>query len=203
MYIKIEYSFVFSSADWQKFTNLFSNLHENLGIREFRGYADPPTIISVYNAKHWHDTGNPDTIGFGTALIRNAPSNWNKFGIKFFDLSMEFSRFISIGINCQQRIVDMAISLECDREPIKISGEITGAFTITQVLKNSVSEVTPSTKEFEQKFKILLSPPQAQKDFDSLSSKVKEENLPIGVLFIDIDKFKNLNSKYTGIFQRV
>jgi diguanylate cyclase (GGDEF)-like protein len=52
-------------------------------------------------------------------------------------------------------------------------------------------------KELEQKFKILLSEPQEQKDFNEWLHDAKELGYKIGVLFIDIDKFKQLNTKYT------
>jgi diguanylate cyclase (GGDEF)-like protein len=48
-------------------------------------------------------------------------------------------------------------------------------------------------KELEQKFKILLSAAQEKKDFEEWHSTCTT----IGVLFLDIDSFKNLNEKYT------
>jgi diguanylate cyclase (GGDEF)-like protein len=52
-------------------------------------------------------------------------------------------------------------------------------------------------KELEQKFKILLSEPQEQKDFKVWMKKASEFGYKIAVLFIDIDKFKELNNRYT------
>ena len=53
-----------------------------------------------------------------------------------------------------------------------------------------------STKEREQKFKILWSPDQAKKDFDDWSEELKSGRQPIAIGFVDIDYFKALNTKY-------
>jgi diguanylate cyclase (GGDEF)-like protein len=52
-------------------------------------------------------------------------------------------------------------------------------------------------KELEQKFKILLSQPQEQRDFDAWRADIREHASLIGILFIDIDHFKGLNSRHT------
>lgn len=52
-------------------------------------------------------------------------------------------------------------------------------------------------KELEQKFKILLSLSQAQIDFDHWLADARNESLEIAILFLDIDNFKQLNTKYT------
>ena len=59
--------------------------------------------------------------------------------------------------------------------------------------KISVRKPMPQEKELEQSFQILLSKPQEQKDFDNWQANANE----IAILFIDIDKFKDLNTKYT------
>ena len=66
-------------------------------------------------------------------------------------------------------------------------------------LREKVSAQRPLalTKELEQKFKILLSQPQEQKDFDAWCADAGEHPFSIGVLFIDIDNFKALNSRHT------
>lgn len=51
-------------------------------------------------------------------------------------------------------------------------------------------------KEKEQKFKILYSLAQATIDFNSYSSEIDSKG-SIGVLYLDIDKFKLLNERYT------
>lgn len=66
-------------------------------------------------------------------------------------------------------------------------------------LREKVSALRPvvPTKELEQKFKILLSQPQEQKDFDAWRADAVQYSFSIGVLFIDIDHFKEVNSRHT------
>jgi len=52
-------------------------------------------------------------------------------------------------------------------------------------------------KQLEQKFGILLSPQQEEKDFLAWAEDARENLYQISVMFIDIDKFKPLNAKYT------
>jgi len=54
-----------------------------------------------------------------------------------------------------------------------------------------------TTKEYEQKFKILFSPSQARADFEKWADDLKAKSRPLALLFIDIDHFKPLNEKYT------
>ncbi len=53
------------------------------------------------------------------------------------------------------------------------------------------------SKELDQKFKILLSPGQAEKDFADWSQQLSSVNGQITVLFADLDNFKTLNTKYS------
>lgn len=53
-------------------------------------------------------------------------------------------------------------------------------------------------KEREQKFGILLSPGQAERDFDEFLADAKKWDNPIAVLFVDLDHFKALNERWTG-----
>jgi len=53
------------------------------------------------------------------------------------------------------------------------------------------------TKEMDQKFKILLSPDQVKKDFNEWAEKLGPVKGYIAVLFVDLDNFKALNTKYT------
>lgn len=53
------------------------------------------------------------------------------------------------------------------------------------------------TKELDQKFKILLSPGQAEKDFADWSQQLSPVNGQIAVLFADLDNFKTLNTRYS------
>ena len=55
---------------------------------------------------------------------------------------------------------------------------------------------SPIEKEREQKFGIVCSPNQAKRDFDVYTSEPRAE-ASIGVLFVDIDDFKRLNSRFT------
>jgi len=78
--------------------------------------------------------------------------------------------------------------------------EIGQAFSeFVKMLINGIPNLSKGNKELEQKFKILLSPSQEQKDFDLWKIDAEEFKYQIGVLFIDIDNFKELNSKYTEI----
>jgi diguanylate cyclase (GGDEF)-like protein len=52
-------------------------------------------------------------------------------------------------------------------------------------------------KQLEQKFGILLSPPQEEKDFLAWAEGAKENQYQIAVIFVDIDGFGDLNAKYT------
>lgn len=63
-------------------------------------------------------------------------------------------------------------------------------------LRRAMAERQPpaSAKEREQKFGILLSPRQAERDFAEWSAP---GGAPISVLFIDIDGFKALNTRHT------
>lgn len=195
MYTRVEYSVEFISTNWQKLSDLFSELHERLSIREFRGCADPP-VSQEYTRKHWHPNVRHKLDGFGEILITNADVKWKEFEIEFFDSNNKESRFIKLKVNCLNKVIEIVVSLEYDRKPEEICDQIISIFKTKGQSKKKIYESSPSKKELEQKFKILFSEPQARKDFDLLSSKAEEEHFQIGVLFIDIDNFKKLNSKY-------
>ncbi|BFU93916.1 MAG: hypothetical protein NTNFB02_06380 [Nitrospira sp.] len=57
-------------------------------------------------------------------------------------------------------------------------------------------QIAPA-REMDQKFKILLSPGQAEKDFAEWSQQLGSANGQIAVLFADLDNFKALNTKYS------
>jgi diguanylate cyclase (GGDEF)-like protein len=61
--------------------------------------------------------------------------------------------------------------------------------------KKAQPPVSGLTKEREQKFGILLSPAQAERDFLLWERELGGQ--PIGVLYLDIDRFKDLNTKHT------
>ena len=52
-------------------------------------------------------------------------------------------------------------------------------------------------KEREQKFRILFSPGQAKTDFETFVAEAKKLTNPVAVLFLDIDHFKALNTRWT------
>jgi hypothetical protein len=52
-------------------------------------------------------------------------------------------------------------------------------------------------KEREQKFKILLSPGQASRDFDDLTRQAHEWDNPVAVFFVDLDHFRGLNDRWS------
>ena len=65
-------------------------------------------------------------------------------------------------------------------------------------LRTFVGSRPSLSKELEQKFRILFSPAQEQVDFDLWQAEGQGlDGYTVGVLFIDIDKFKVLNSKLT------
>jgi diguanylate cyclase (GGDEF)-like protein len=59
------------------------------------------------------------------------------------------------------------------------------------------TQTLPLSKELDQKFKILLSPGQAERDFAEWSQQLSPVNGQIAVLFADLDNFKTLNTKYS------
>lgn len=61
-------------------------------------------------------------------------------------------------------------------------------------LANQVPRVP--RRELEQKFKILYSLSQAERDFDEWVTDAREHDLQIGAVFLDIDHFKALNTRY-------
>jgi diguanylate cyclase (GGDEF)-like protein len=65
-----------------------------------------------------------------------------------------------------------------------------------QELESKLPTQPMNIKEKEQKFGILNSVRQATVDFNSFSSSLGEDTC-LGVLFLDIDNFKSLNTKFT------
>lgn len=63
-----------------------------------------------------------------------------------------------------------------------------------------VLEVAPSkpARDVDQKFGILLSARQAQHDFDGCVEFARALGNPIVVMFLDLDNFKALNSRFTN-----
>jgi len=63
-----------------------------------------------------------------------------------------------------------------------------------------ILETTQSrpTKEFDQKFRILLSPRQAERDFDAWGEVARTLGNLIAFIHVDIDNFKTLNTRFTN-----
>lgn len=68
---------------------------------------------------------------------------------------------------------------------------------VDELRTRSTTQAPENAKELDQKFKILLSPDQVKKDFNEWKAKLGPVKGHIAVLFIDLDKFKALNTKYT------
>ncbi len=51
--------------------------------------------------------------------------------------------------------------------------------------------------DYEQKFGILLSPKREEAHFKGYAEECAPHHLPIAVLFLDLDNFKGINTKYT------
>ncbi len=68
---------------------------------------------------------------------------------------------------------------------------------LADAARSNTAQVLPQSKEFDQKFKILLSAGQARLDFEAWMTELKPTGGSIAILFIDIDHFKTFNTKYT------
>lgn len=66
----------------------------------------------------------------------------------------------------------------------------TGTFMKADVLD-------PTSRELEQKFGILWSPGQAERDFNTWANADRDAGRPVGIVFLDIDHFKALNTAHT------
>jgi diguanylate cyclase (GGDEF)-like protein len=69
-----------------------------------------------------------------------------------------------------------------------------------KVKLSALEEMTPAGKpgkEREQKFGILLSPAQTERDFKQWRQEAEAVGNPIAVFFVDIDEFKKLNATLT------
>lgn len=123
-------------------------------------------------------------------------ARWNVSTSKTKDASATIDAY-GVGVNeTKVKFIDGYLSYEFPHE----RKEIGQAFSeFVKMLINGIPDVSKGDKELEQKFKILLSPSQEQRDFDLLKIDAEDFKYQIGVLFIDIDNFKELNSKYTEI----
>jgi diguanylate cyclase (GGDEF)-like protein len=78
-----------------------------------------------------------------------------------------------------------------------VNGKEWPAWEFRDVLRARLSSRQPRVpaKEREQKFGILLSEPQAERDF---TGWMTPEQLPIAVIYVDLDDFKPLNARFTN-----
>jgi diguanylate cyclase (GGDEF)-like protein len=77
-------------------------------------------------------------------------------------------------------------------------GDRTPAWDRISELQGKLGRLVESAshKELEQKFKILFSAAQAATDFGDWTADGLRRDCPVAVLFVDIDKFKSLNSQF-------
>ncbi len=60
------------------------------------------------------------------------------------------------------------------------------------------SLLSEQSGEYDQKSGILFCARQAEKDFSKLQAKLISKNLPVALAYLDVDKFKDLNTRYTN-----
>jgi diguanylate cyclase (GGDEF)-like protein len=105
--------------------------------------------------------------------------------------SNEFHNSVNAHVSPSERILDHktfeGFLAEAQREAMR-------AENLTLGLGMSASQ----PGELDQKSGILLSARQAGKDFPDLQSKLSPKKLPIAVVYLDVDKFKELNTRFTN-----
>jgi diguanylate cyclase (GGDEF)-like protein len=69
-------------------------------------------------------------------------------------------------------------------------------FLVDSIRTHQTSQTQAQAKELAQKFKILWSPGQAEKDFQGWQKELQDGD-SIAVVFLDIDNFKQLNTRFT------
>jgi len=196
-YSWIEYKGIYNKANWQDLLSVFNDNYDLLSLRSFRGSSEPPTT-DEYTIYHW--MGKNNKIGFGSSMISNADDVWDSFSFRFYDTNDEGNRYIKIDINRTIKELTLIGSLDNIDKLEEALNKILKIFDIqNNSLKKRVSDSSTflSEGELEQKFKILYSQPQEQKDFELFCKNLNKFFKQISVLFIDIDKFKDLNNDFT------
>jgi len=195
-YPLFEINGIYKKADWQDLLFIFKDLYNPLNLRTFKGSSDDPST-DEYTLSHW--LGDNDKMGFGQSIILNADNNWGSFKFSFYDISDE-DRYIKVNISSRKNELILIGSLDNEQKLRDAILKIKSAFIFRG---NSLKETSFNSSSFffggelEQKFKILFSQPQEIKDFNSLYKNFDDFTLKIGVLFLDIDRFKDLNIKFT------
>lgn len=105
--------------------------------------------------------------------------------------STSFDDPLNARISPSEHILDYKtfkeFAAEAQREATKLANHVLG-------LVDSPAQ----SGELDQKSGILLSARQAGKDFPFWQSKLGPKNLPMAVVYLDVDKFKDLNTRFTN-----
>lgn len=105
--------------------------------------------------------------------------------------STSFDDPINANISPSERILDYKtfkeFVSEAQQEVAKLANHALGLF-----------DSPAQSSELDQKSGILLSARQAEKDFQLWQSELGSKSLPMAVVYLDVDKFKNLNTRFTN-----
>jgi diguanylate cyclase (GGDEF)-like protein len=86
---------------------------------------------------------------------------------------------------------------EEEAEQDDIHEGLSGAITTLAAFIKQLQAAPSSAKELDQKFKILYSAGQVSQDFEDYKSDLSKDQQPLAVIFLDIDHFGDLNTRYT------
>jgi diguanylate cyclase (GGDEF)-like protein len=190
-YLLIEFTFDYKHADWQHFVYIIKRLINPLSLRTFEGKATP-AITNEYTREHWSTEGAQ--MGYGDMIISNANTASFYFSFRLYDDEDE-NRFIEFEVNCAGKKGKLTLSLDNRVKGIKASEAILSSFEIAR--RGEKASTVSIKNELEAVYKLLRHRDQEQGDFDLLKSEAEFNGFKIGLLFIDIDHFKDLNTRYT------